>query len=179
MRQNSRDLRIQNLPASFVSFGAARSTSVRGGCGRRIATGAPPTSVTSSLVFVFPGLVTVYSLSLFRFTVFAFSLFPFFASSHRFAVRANFFDGSRRMPAANLSDELPILRAFYDLVLWLLPKMGKFPREHRASLGLADRVAVLRNPRKIRLGRNSPANDGNCSNPSTSIWRCCGFRSGW
>jgi hypothetical protein len=35
-------------------------------------------------------------------------------------------------PAA---DELPIIRAHYDLVLWLMPKMGKFPREHRVTLG--------------------------------------------
>ena len=36
------------------------------------------------------------------------------------------------MPAANLSDELPILRAFYDLVLWLLPKWANF----RANIDL-------------------------------------------
>jgi len=33
------------------------------------------------------------------------------------------------------SDELPIVRAYYDLILWLMPKIGKFPREHRVTLG--------------------------------------------
>jgi len=31
--------------------------------------------------------------------------------------------------------ELPILRAFYDFVLWLAPKIAKFPRDHRFVLG--------------------------------------------
>ena len=61
---------------SFVSFGAARS-SFRSGCGRRIASGIPPTTVTTSLVFVFPGLVSVSSLSVFPFAVFSFSLLSF------------------------------------------------------------------------------------------------------
>jgi hypothetical protein len=39
------------------------------------------------------------------------------------------------MPNEHAPDELPILRAYYDFVLWLMPKMGKFPREHRVSLG--------------------------------------------
>jgi len=32
-------------------------------------------------------------------------------------------------------DELPIIRAFYDYALWLLPKIAKFPRDHRFVLG--------------------------------------------
>ena len=32
-------------------------------------------------------------------------------------------------------DELPIIRAHYDLILWLMPKIGKFSREHRFTLG--------------------------------------------
>ena len=30
---------------------------------------------------------------------------------------------------------LPIIRAFYDLVLWLNPKIAKFPRDQRFVLG--------------------------------------------
>ncbi len=31
-------------------------------------------------------------------------------------------------------EELPIIRAFYDFVLWLNPKIAKFPREQRFVL---------------------------------------------
>jgi len=39
------------------------------------------------------------------------------------------------MTAAQDSQELPILRAHYDFVLWMVPKIGSFSREHRHSLG--------------------------------------------
>lgn len=39
------------------------------------------------------------------------------------------------MPRPTRNDELPITRAYYDLILWLTPKMSKFPREHRVTLG--------------------------------------------
>ncbi|MGD0655083.1 MAG: diversity-generating retroelement protein Avd [Thermoguttaceae bacterium] len=32
-------------------------------------------------------------------------------------------------------EELPIIRAFYDFVLWLNPKIAKFPRDQRFVLG--------------------------------------------
>ena len=32
-------------------------------------------------------------------------------------------------------EELPILRAFYDFAVWLIPKIAKFPRDHRFVLG--------------------------------------------
>lgn len=32
-------------------------------------------------------------------------------------------------------EELPIIRAFYEFVLWLNPKIAKFPRDHRFTLG--------------------------------------------
>ena len=32
-------------------------------------------------------------------------------------------------------EELPIIRAFYDFLLWLSPKIAKFPRDHRFVLG--------------------------------------------
>jgi hypothetical protein len=32
-------------------------------------------------------------------------------------------------------DELPIIRAFYDFLLWISPKIGKFPRDQRFTLG--------------------------------------------
>lgn len=32
-------------------------------------------------------------------------------------------------------DELPIIRAWYEFSAWLIPKIGKFPREHRFILG--------------------------------------------
>ena len=38
-----------------------------------------------------------------------------------------------RNPAGD--DELPIIRAFYEFVLWLIPNIAKFPRSHRFSLG--------------------------------------------
>ena len=39
------------------------------------------------------------------------------------------------MPPSSRTDELPIIRAYYDFTLWLMPKMSKFPREHRFTLG--------------------------------------------
>ena len=39
------------------------------------------------------------------------------------------------MSRPSRTDELPIIRAYYELILWLMPKMGKFPREHRFTLG--------------------------------------------
>ncbi len=32
-------------------------------------------------------------------------------------------------------EELPIIRVFYDFMLWLIPKIGKFPRDQRFVLG--------------------------------------------
>ena len=32
-------------------------------------------------------------------------------------------------------EELPIIRAFYDFILWLSPKIAKFPRDQRFVLG--------------------------------------------
>jgi hypothetical protein len=32
-------------------------------------------------------------------------------------------------------EELPLLRDFYDFMLWLSPKIGKFPRDQRFTLG--------------------------------------------
>ena len=32
-------------------------------------------------------------------------------------------------------EELPIIRAFYDFILWLSPKVAKFPRDRRFVLG--------------------------------------------
>lgn len=32
-------------------------------------------------------------------------------------------------------DELPVIRALYDFILWLSPKIAKFPRDHRFVLG--------------------------------------------
>ena len=39
------------------------------------------------------------------------------------------------MSQSSHTDELPIIRAHYDFMLWLTPKMSKFPREHRFTLG--------------------------------------------
>jgi len=39
------------------------------------------------------------------------------------------------MPRSSRTDELPIIRAHYELILWLTPKVGKFPREHRFTVG--------------------------------------------
>ena len=39
------------------------------------------------------------------------------------------------MSGPRRADELPIIRAHYELILWVMPKMGKFPREHRITLG--------------------------------------------
>lgn len=39
------------------------------------------------------------------------------------------------MPSSTHPDELPIIRAHYDLIVWMTPKVGKFPREHRFTLG--------------------------------------------
>ena len=39
------------------------------------------------------------------------------------------------MSQSSPADELPIIRAHYDFMHWLTPKMSKFPREHRFTLG--------------------------------------------
>ena len=46
------------------------------------------------------------------------------------------------MPPSSPADELPIIRAHYDFMLWLTPKMSKFPREHRFTVG--QRIERLR-----------------------------------
>ena len=33
------------------------------------------------------------------------------------------------------NDELPVIRAFYDFILWLSPKIANFPRDYRFVLG--------------------------------------------
>lgn len=32
-------------------------------------------------------------------------------------------------------EELPIIRAFYDFMLWMIPKNAKFPRDQQFVLG--------------------------------------------
>jgi len=32
-------------------------------------------------------------------------------------------------------EELPLIRAYYELLLWLIPAISKYPREHRFTLG--------------------------------------------
>ncbi|MCA9013627.1 MAG: diversity-generating retroelement protein Avd [Planctomycetaceae bacterium] len=32
-------------------------------------------------------------------------------------------------------DELPIIRAWYEFLIWIIPKIGKFPRDLRFTLG--------------------------------------------
>lgn len=32
-------------------------------------------------------------------------------------------------------EELPIIRAYYDFAVWMVPKIAKFPRDHRFVLG--------------------------------------------
>lgn len=40
------------------------------------------------------------------------------------------------MPKPTRDDEeLPVIRAMYELILWLVPKVGKFPRDLRFTLG--------------------------------------------
>ena len=31
------------------------------------------------------------------------------------------------------TDELPVIRAYYEMVLWFTPKIGKFSREYHAD----------------------------------------------
>jgi hypothetical protein len=38
-------------------------------------------------------------------------------------------------------EELPIIREYYEFVLWLTPKIGKFPRDLRFTLG--ERLEVV------------------------------------
>lgn len=40
-----------------------------------------------------------------------------------------------RSTAARRDEELPVIRAFYDFAVWLVPLVGKFPRQHRFVLG--------------------------------------------
>lgn len=39
------------------------------------------------------------------------------------------------MADQNRSEELPVIRAYNELILWLMPKIGKFSRERRFTLG--------------------------------------------
>jgi len=63
--------------------------------------------------------VTVCSLS-----------FCFFHSPSA-ARRASFLGGY----TVRSDEELPVIRAAYELVVWLIPKIGKFPRDLRFTLG--------------------------------------------
>ena len=55
-----------------------------------------------------------------------------------------------------MHDELPIIRAFYELTVWLTPKIVRFPRDDKFVLGepantapdpVADRCTVRLNSR--------------------------------
>jgi len=60
-------------------------------------------------------------------------------------------------------EELPIIRAFYDLVLWLNPKIAKFPRDQRL---------VLSQQLMPYLGHvNKPPNSGNQPAAQRHIYR--------
>jgi len=43
------------------------------------------------------------------------------------------------------NDELPIIRAWYEFLIWLLPKIHKFPRDQRFLLGnrIEDRILEI------------------------------------
>jgi len=58
------------------------------------------------------------------------------------------------------SEELPVIRAHYDLMLMLQPQVSKFPRDHRHSLGrqIEDLLhAILRNLIRARYSRERRA----------------------
>ncbi|TWT40858.1 hypothetical protein KOR42_48540 [Thalassoglobus neptunius] len=40
-------------------------------------------------------------------------------------------------------EDLPIIRAWYELTVWLIPKIGKFPRDIRFTLGERIETRVL------------------------------------
>ena len=62
-------------------------------------------------------------------------------------------------------EELPIIRAFYDFVLWLVPKIAKFPRNHRFVLGermerqlynILENLIRAKYTRKLQAGFDMP-----------------------
>jgi hypothetical protein len=38
-------------------------------------------------------------------------------------------------PSAKIEAELPIIQRVYDLILWYVPRINKFPRDHKFVLG--------------------------------------------
>lgn len=55
------------------------------------------------------------------------------------------------------TDELPIIRAWYEFLIWIVPKIEKFPRNLRFTLGerLEQRIlAVLETLIRARYSRN-------------------------
>lgn len=55
------------------------------------------------------------------------------------------------------SDELPIIRAWYEFLVWMIPKIEKFPRDLRFTLGerLEQRIlGVLETLIRARYTRN-------------------------
>ncbi len=40
-------------------------------------------------------------------------------------------------------EELPIIRDFYEFVVWFVPKIGKFPRDQRFTLGERMELALF------------------------------------
>jgi hypothetical protein len=57
-------------------------------------------------------------------------------------------------------EELPIIRAFHDFAVWFIPKIVKFPREHRFVLG--ERIerqlyAILENLIRAKYSRERKA----------------------
>ncbi len=65
----------------------------------------------------------------YRLPFFSFSFYP-----RRAAARDIVLGFDRSDPAVPRDEELPIIRAFYDFVLWLNPKIAKFPRDQRFSV---------------------------------------------
>ena len=70
------------------------------------------------------------------------------------------------MARSTRNEELPIIRAHYDLILWLTPKMGKFPREHRFTIG--QRIERLLGDILEKLIRAKFTRSVTCWSPSTN-----------
>src|SRR5579885_90996 len=101
-----------------AAFAGAPGSSNRGSCGRRSASGTNLSTGTSISVFVAPGKF----LDSF-----------FFFLSRRAAPGENFF--GRGMPGQS-DDCAPVaVSKAYDFVLWLLPKVEKFSRAYRFTVG--------------------------------------------
>ena len=76
------------------------------------------------------------------------------------------------------AEDFIVLTKTYDLLLWYVQQIGRFPRQHRYSLGVRIEKHLYRVMEWLTIARYQRENRRQLEK-SICEWRCCGFRLGW